>query len=80
MSLGTKSWSFRNIEVSKSYYDQVPQEYIRKQTLANCERYITQELKELENTILSASDRVVSLEYDLFVPRPPGRRRAARPQ
>ncbi len=55
------------IEVSKSYYDQVPQEYIRKQTLANCERYITQELKELENTILSASDRVVSLEYDLFV-------------
>ena len=55
------------IEVSKSYYDQVPQEYIRKQTLANCERYITQELKELENTILSASDRVVSLEYYLYV-------------
>ncbi|MDE7245120.1 MAG: DNA mismatch repair protein MutS [Oscillospiraceae bacterium] len=55
------------IEVSKSYYDQVPPEYIRKQTLANCERYITQELKELENTILSASDRVVTLEYELFM-------------
>ena len=45
------------IEVSKTYYNLVPPEYIRKQTLANCERYITQELKELENTILSASDR-----------------------
>ena len=55
------------IEVSKSYYDQVPEEYIRKQTLANCERYITQELKDLEHTILTASDRVVALEYDLFV-------------
>ena len=38
------------IEVSKSFIDQVPANYIRKQTLANCERYITQELKELENT------------------------------
>lgn len=55
------------IEVSKSYYDQVPEEYIRKQTLANCERYITQELKDLEHTILTASDRVVALEYELFV-------------
>jgi len=54
------------IEVSKSYYDQVPADYIRKQTLANCERYITQELKELENTILTASDRVTALEYELF--------------
>ena len=54
------------IEVSKSYYDQVPETYIRKQTLANCERYITQELKDLEHTILTASDRVVSLEYELF--------------
>ena len=54
------------IEVSKSYYSQVPETYIRKQTLANCERYITQELKDLEHTILTASDRVVALEYELF--------------
>ncbi len=54
------------IEVSKSYYSQVPETYIRKQTLANCERYITQELKELENTVLTASDRATGLEYDLF--------------
>ena len=54
------------IEVSKSYYDQVPDTYIRKQTLANCERYITQELKDLEHTILTASDRVTALEYELF--------------
>jgi len=54
------------IEVSKAYYDQVPDTYIRKQTLANCERYITQELKDLEHTILTASDRVVALEYELF--------------
>ena len=54
------------IEVSKSYYDQVPESYIRKQTLANCERYITQELKDLEHTILTANDRVVAWEYELF--------------
>ena len=54
------------IEISKSYYDQVPQDYIRKQTLVNCERYITQELKEMENTILSAQERIVALEYQLF--------------
>ncbi len=54
------------IEVSKSYYDQVPETYIRKQTLTNCERYITQELKDLEHTILSAQDRIVALEYELF--------------
>ena len=54
------------IEVSNSFKDQVPQEYIRKQTLVNGERYITQELKELENSILTASDRVVALEYELF--------------
>lgn len=54
------------IEVSKSYYDQVPETYIRKQTLANCERYITQELKDMEHTILSAQDRVMALEYQLF--------------
>ena len=55
------------IEVSRSYYDLVPADYIRKQTLANCERFITQELKDLEHTILTASDRVVALEYELFV-------------
>ena len=54
------------IEVSKSFADQVPDTYIRKQTLVNGERYITQELKELENTILTASERVVALEYELF--------------
>ena len=54
------------IEVSKSYYDQVPESYIRKQTLTNSERYITQELKDMEHTILSAQDRIVALEYQLF--------------
>ncbi len=54
------------IEVSKSNYDLVPDDYIRKQTLANCERYITQELKDLEHEILSAQDRIVALEYELF--------------
>ena len=54
------------IEVSKSYYDLVPQDYIRKQTLVNCERFITQELKDMEHTILSAQDRIVALEYQLF--------------
>ncbi len=54
------------IEVSNSFKDQVPEHYIRKQTLANAERYITEELKELENTILTASDRVTALEYELF--------------
>ena len=54
------------IEVSKSYYDQVPEEYIRKQTLVNCERFITQELKDMEHTILTAQDRLTALEYQLF--------------
>ena len=54
------------IEVSKSFMDQVPAEYIRKQTLANCERYITQELKELETQVLTAKDRLTALEYKLF--------------
>ena len=54
------------IEVSKGQSDQVPETYIRKQTLTNCERYITPELKELENTILNAKDRMTSLEYELF--------------
>ena len=54
------------IEVSKSFMDQVPPDYIRKQTLANCERYITQELKELENQVLTAKDRLTALEYQIF--------------
>ncbi|MBQ1281059.1 MAG: DNA mismatch repair protein MutS, partial [Oscillospiraceae bacterium] len=54
------------IEVSKTQTNLVPDSYIRKQTLANGERYITQELKELENTILTAKDRVTALEYDIF--------------
>ena len=54
------------IEVSKSFMDQVPANYVRKQTLANCERYITQELKELESTVLSAKDRLTALEYRIF--------------
>ncbi len=54
------------IEVSKSFMDQVPDTYIRKQTLANCERYITQELKELENQVLTAKDRLTALEYQIF--------------
>ena len=55
------------IEVTKSYYDLIPDTYIRKQTLANCERFITEELKNAENTILGANDKVVSLENDIFV-------------
>ena len=55
------------IEVSKSFTDQVPMHYIRKQTLANCERYITPQLKELEEQVLTAKDRLTALEYQLFV-------------
>jgi DNA mismatch repair protein MutS len=54
------------IEVTKSYLNMVPDRFIRKQTLANCERYITEELKEIENTILGAEDKVINLEYELF--------------
>ncbi len=54
------------IEVSKSFIGQVPAEYIRKQTLVNCERYITQELKELEHQVLTAKDRLTALEYQIF--------------
>ena len=54
------------IEVSNSFRDQVPESYIRKQTLVNGERFITQELKDLEHEILTASERVVALEYELF--------------
>ncbi len=54
------------IEVSKSFIEQVPQHYIRKQTLANCERYITQELKDLEHQVLTAKERLTALEYQIF--------------
>ncbi len=54
------------IEVSKSFMNQVPAHYVRKQTLANCERYITQELKELETQVLTAKDRLTALEYQIF--------------
>jgi len=54
------------IEVTKSYYDMVPDYYIRKQTLANAERYITPDLKDMEDKILSASERLVNLEYKIF--------------
>ena len=54
------------IEVSNSFKELVPEDYIRKQTLANCERYITQELKELEAKVLGAQGRIVQLEYEIF--------------
>ncbi len=54
------------IEVTKSLVDMVPDRYIRKQTLTNCERYITQELKEFESTILGANEKLEALEYSVF--------------
>ncbi len=54
------------IEVSKSFINDVPQHYIRKQTLTNCERYITPELKELEEQVLTAKERLTALEYQIF--------------
>jgi len=53
-------------EVTNSYKDLVPPDYIRKQTLANAERYTTPRLKELEDTILNAEDKLQTLEYDIF--------------
>ena len=55
-----------SLEVTNSFKDQVPDNYVRKQTLANAERYITQELKDLEDLILGAEDRLYALEYELF--------------
>ncbi len=54
------------IEVTKSFQSLVPENYIRKQTLTNAERYTTAELKEIEDAVLGAEDRLSSLEYDLF--------------
>ena len=53
-------------EVTNSYKDMVPDDYIRKQTLVNAERYMTPKLKELEDTILNAEDKLNTLEYDVF--------------
>ena len=55
------------IEVRNTYRDQVPAEWVRKQTLANAERYITQELKEYEEKILGAEDKILALEQRLFI-------------
>jgi DNA mismatch repair protein MutS len=54
------------IEVTRSYFDQIPDEYIRKQTLANCERFVTPELKEVEAVVLNAETKINKLEYELF--------------
>ncbi|MDP4108771.1 MAG: DNA mismatch repair protein MutS [Bacillota bacterium] len=54
------------IEISNSYLNLVPETYIRKQTLTGGERFITQELKELESTVLTAKERITALEYELF--------------
>ena len=55
------------IEVTNSYKDLVPDHYIRRQTLANAERYVTEELSELAKTILTAEDKLYALEYELYV-------------
>ena len=55
------------IEVTKSLISQVPERYIRKQTLSNCERYITEDLKNMESSVLGAYDKACALEFELFV-------------
>ncbi len=55
------------IEVSKNFIDQVPDDYIRRQTLSNGERFVTPELKETESRVIGARDRLYALEYELFV-------------
>lgn len=54
------------LEVTKSFYDMIPENYIRKQTLANAERFITPELKEMESLVLNAETKINQMEYDLF--------------
>ena len=54
------------LEVTRSFYDLIPNDYIRKQTLANAERFITEELKNAENTILGASEKIIALESEIF--------------
>ncbi|MCM1314367.1 MAG: DNA mismatch repair protein MutS [Prevotella sp.] len=55
------------LEVTRSYYEYIPPEWTRKQTLANAERFITEELKNAENSILGAKDKALALEADIFV-------------
>lgn len=55
------------LEITKSYYDQIPENYIRKQTLANAERFITPELKEMESLVLNAEAKINQMEYELFI-------------
>lgn len=66
MKLGYNKVFGYYIEVSKSYLELVPEYFMRKQTLTNGERYITPELKELEEEILTASEKLVDMEYELF--------------
>lgn len=54
------------LEITKSYYDMIPDNYIRKQTLTSCERFITPELKEMESLVLNAETKINQMEYDLF--------------
>lgn len=55
------------IEITKSFLDQVPDRFVRKQTLTNCERFITEELKNMEGKILGSEEKVINLEYQEFV-------------
>lgn len=54
------------LEVTKSFYDAIPENYIRKQTLSNCERFITPELKDMESLVLNAETKINKMEYELF--------------
>lgn len=54
------------LEITKSFYDRIPENYIRKQTLTNCERFITPELKEMETLVLNAEVKINRMEYELF--------------
>ncbi|MCL2437067.1 MAG: DNA mismatch repair protein MutS, partial [Clostridiales bacterium] len=54
------------LEITKSYFDSIPDDYIRKQTLANCERFITPQLKEMESLVLNAEAKINQKEYELF--------------
>ncbi len=55
------------LEITKSYYDQIPEDYIRKQTLSNCERFVTPKLKEMESLVLNAEAKINLLEYNIFI-------------
>ena len=66
MKLGYNKVFGYYVEATKMYADKVPDYFIRKQTLANAERYITPELKEVEEAVLDASTRSVDMEYELF--------------